>query len=386
MAAKVTKKQKVKAKTSTKAVKKTATKTKTSAKKPAAKPLKKKTAAKAQPVKKTTKKPVAAKKAVAKKPVKKIVAKKPAAKKAAPKTVKKAVAKKLAPKAVKATAKKLAPVKPPKAVKVAAPKAEKKISTRKKKPTKMDKKVARTLVKIANAAKTGVAHGGIRSAAMAALKATVALSAANVNAQPPVGAVVAQAANTNQPTKEAKGEKPAFKAGDMVVYPAHGVGKVEGIEAHTVGGTEVKLFKITFDHERMTLKVPMQRATGSGLRQLSNKETMKNVFETMKGRPRIRRVMWSRRAQEYEQKINSGDPVAIAEVLRDLRRNAESGEQSYSERQIFNNALERLAREVAAIDKVPQEKAVEKLHNLLVRSKAAATPIISNDDEAEDAA
>ncbi len=359
MAAKAKQKQKVKAKTSSKTTKTTVKKTKTSAKKVVAK----KPAPKVKTVKKAVKKPAPAKKTVKK------VAKKPVAKKPAPKPVKKPVAKVPAPK-------------PTKAVKVAAPKAEKKVSTRKKKPTKLDKKMARTLVKIANANKTAVANGGVRSAAMAALKATVALSAANVNAQP---AALPQAANANLPTKEAKGEKPAFKAGDMVVYPAHGVGKVDGIESHTVGGMEVKLFKITFDHERMTLKVPMQRATGSGLRQLSSKETMKNVFETMKGRPRIRRVMWSRRAQEYEQKINSGDPVAIAEVLRDLRRNAESGEQSYSERQIFNNALERLAREVAAIDKVPQEKAVEKLHNLLVRSKNA-TPIVSNDDEAEDAA
>lgn len=370
MAAKANKKQVVKAKSSSKAVKKTVAKSKASVKKVIAK---KKPAPKAKAVKKPAKKMVAVKKVIKK------VAKKPVAKKQAPKAAKKLV-KAVKPVAVKPTkaATKLAAVAAPK------PKAEKKVAAaRKKKPTKLDKKMARTLVKIANANRTAVANVGVRSAAMAALKATVALSAANINSQP--AATLPQPANVNQPAKEAKGEKPAFKAGDMVVYPAHGVGKVEGIEAHTVGGMEVRLFKITFDHERMTLKVPMQRATGSGLRQLSSKETMKNVFETMKGRPRIRRVMWSRRAQEYEQKINSGDPVAIAEVLRDLRRNAESGEQSYSERQIFNNALERLAREVAAIDKVPQEKAVEKLHNLLVRSKNVA-PIVSNDDEAEDAA
>jgi CarD family transcriptional regulator len=376
MAAKIAKKQKAKTKTSTKAAKKTVkAAVKAKAKTPSKKPIAKKS------VKKVAKKPVVVKKTV-KKPLKKPVVVKKATQKPIAKSVK--TAKKAALKPMKAA--NPVAVKP---VKETTPKV-KKVSTRKKKPTKMDKKMARTLVKIANAAKTSIANVGIKSAVSAAMKATVALAAANANSEPMIGAVVAQqqAANTNQPANAtAKGEKPAFKTGDMVVYPAHGVGKVEGIESHTVGGQEVKLFKITFEHERMTLKVPMIRATGSGLRQLSNKETMKNVFETMKGRPRVRRVMWSRRAQEYEQKINSGDPVAIAEVLRDLRRNAESGEQSYSERQIFNNALERLAREVAAIDRVTQEKAVEKLHNLLVRSKPSNVLVeASNDDEAEDAA
>ena len=256
-----------------------------------------------------------------------------------------------------------------------------KVAKSRKKATKMDKKMARTLIKIANATQTAVANGGVQSAAMAALRATVAMQVANTNQQTTVTAQAAaqQVANANRAKDLATklAEKPAFKAGDVVVYPAHGVGKVEGLESHTIGGMEVRLFKITFDHERMTLKVPVARATGSGLRQLSTRETMRSAFETMKGRARVRRVMWSRRAQEYEQKINSGDPVAIAEVLRDLRRNAESGDQSYSERQIFQAALERLGREVAAIEKIDQETAMQKLSELLLRK----APAPANDGE-----
>jgi len=339
-------KKPIKSKTESKVLKKKKTvATKSKVSKPAAKPVKavKRPVAKAAPVKKPA-------------PVKAKAATKPAVK-----PVKKAIA----------------PAKPAKAIKVAAVKVPK-VSKSRKKPTKLDKKMARTLVKIANSNKTAVASGGVQSAAMAALRATVAMHTAHANRQ--AANNPSQPANLNVQPKDTKtAEKPVYKAGDVVVYPAHGVGKVDGVEVHTIGGNEVKLFKISFDHERMTLRVPVARATGSGLRQLSSKETMKSVFETMKGRPRVRRVMWSRRAQEYEQKINSGDPVAIAEVLRDLRRNAESGDQSYSERQIFQNALERLAREVAAIDKIDQEKAVEKLHNLLVRKVPAA----ANNDEAD---
>jgi len=342
--------------------------TKSKAKTVKKKPVKSKTESKV--LKK--KKPVATKSKVSKPAAKAVKAvKKPLAK---PTAVKKPAVKAKAP--AKPVIKAAAPAKPVKVVKVVVAKAPK-VTKSRKKITKMDKKMARTLVKIANSNKTAVASVGVQSAAMAALRATVAMNTASANR---IAANNPQPANINVQPKETKpAEKPIFKAGDVVVYPAHGVGKVDGVEAHTIGGNEVKLFKISFDHERMTLRVPVARATGSGLRQLSSKETMKSVFETMKGRPRVRRVMWSRRAQEYEQKINSGDPVAIAEVLRDLRRNAESGDQSYSERQIFQNALERLAREVAAIDKIDQEKAVEKLHSLLVRKVPAA----ANNDEAD---
>jgi CarD family transcriptional regulator len=159
-----------------------------------------------------------------------------------------------------------------------------------------------------------------------------------------------------------------YKAGDMVVYPAHGVGQVEGIETLTIGGMEVTLYTITFLKDRMRLKLPMQKVKTSGLRPLSTKDQMSAAMQTMRGRARIKRVMWSRRAQEYEAKINSGSPVQVAEVLRDLRRNAMGAENSYSERQIFQAALERLASELAAIEKINETDAAQKLQNVLTEA------------------
>jgi CarD family transcriptional regulator len=157
----------------------------------------------------------------------------------------------------------------------------------------------------------------------------------------------------------------SFKEGDYVVYPAHGVGQIEGIEKQTIGGAEIMLYAIAFEKDRMRLKVPVFKAASAGLRRISTHENMKDALNTLGGRARIRRTMWSRRAQEYELKINSGDPVSIAEVLRDLkRRNAES-EQSYSERQIYQAALERLAREVAALENITEEQASLRLEEIM---------------------
>jgi CarD family transcriptional regulator len=160
-------------------------------------------------------------------------------------------------------------------------------------------------------------------------------------------------------------QKLEFAAGDLVVYPAHGVGKVDGVETLTVAGQSVSLYAITFEKERMKLKIPVGKAKTSGLRRLSSKDRLKAALDTLQGRARIRRTMWSRRAQEYEAKINSGDPVSIAEVLRDLRRNTEQSEQSYSERQIYQAALERLARELAAVEKIDEARAAERLEAVL---------------------
>jgi CarD family transcriptional regulator len=159
-----------------------------------------------------------------------------------------------------------------------------------------------------------------------------------------------------------------YKAGDMVVYPAHGVGQVDGVETLTIGGIEVTLYTITFAKDRMRLKLPLQKIKTSGLRPLSTKDQMQSALQTMRGRARIKRVMWSRRAQEYEAKINSGSPVQVAEVLRDLRRNATGAENSYSERQIFQSALERLASELAAIEKIGETEAAQKLQNVLTEA------------------
>lgn len=162
-----------------------------------------------------------------------------------------------------------------------------------------------------------------------------------------------------------------FSQGDYVVYPAHGVGQIEGVETQTIAGMEVRLYAISFEKERMRLKIPVMKAEESGLRKLSTKNRLKEALETLTGRSRVRRTMWSRRAQEYEMKINSGDPVAIAEVLRDLKRSNDDNEQSYSERQIYQSALERLAREVAAIEKITEDKAATKLENIMIGKKAA---------------
>jgi len=163
-----------------------------------------------------------------------------------------------------------------------------------------------------------------------------------------------------------------FTTGETVVYPQHGVGQIEGIETHTIGGVKVSLYAINFEKDRMRLKIPVARAEDSGLRRLSSSQRLNDAIETLKGRARIRRTMWSRRAQEYELKINSGDPVAIAEVLRDLKRADDDNEQSYSERQIYESAMERLAREVAAIEKISEIAAAEKLEEVLGKAKKSA--------------
>jgi CarD family transcriptional regulator len=171
-----------------------------------------------------------------------------------------------------------------------------------------------------------------------------------------------------------------FSQGDYVVYPAHGVGQIEGVETQTIAGMEIRLYAITFEKDRMRLKIPVQKAQAAGLRRLSTKDRMQDAIKTLKGKSRARRTMWSRRAQEYEMKINSGDPVAIAEVLRDLKRSNDDSEQSYSERQIYQSALERLAREVAAVQRITEIKAVAQLEDILGLSttkkpeEAAAKP------------
>jgi CarD family transcriptional regulator len=157
----------------------------------------------------------------------------------------------------------------------------------------------------------------------------------------------------------------AFLEGDYVVYPTHGVGKVASIERQRIAGHELELFVITFDRDRMTLRVPVPKARMSGLRKLSSRTVMDSALEKLRGRAKVKRAMWSRRAQEYEAKINSGDPVSIAEVVRDLHRNANQPDQSYSERQIYEAALERLASELAAVEAILPEQATQKLEKLL---------------------
>ena len=163
----------------------------------------------------------------------------------------------------------------------------------------------------------------------------------------------------------AKEKDNEYAAGDYVVYPTHGVGRVMGVQTQEIAGDKLDLIIIKFDKDRMTLRVPVAKANNSGLRKLSSRKLMDTALQTLKGRSRAKRTMWSRRAQEYEAKINSGDPVAIAEVVRDLHRAEDQPEQSYSERQMYQAALERLARELAALEKIDEIKAAEKLEKLL---------------------
>ncbi len=186
-----------------------------------------------------------------------------------------------------------------------------------------------------------------------------------------LAAKVAKKTTANFATPPAANENAGndnFQKGDHVVYPAHGVGLVEGIETQTISGMEISLYTINFEKERMRLKLPVQKALNSGLRKLSDPDRLQKALSTLTGKARVKRTMWSRRAQEYEAKINSGDPVSIAEVLRDLKRSADDTEQSYSERQIYQSALERLAREMAAIENIDETKATAQLEDVLTKA------------------
>ena len=163
-----------------------------------------------------------------------------------------------------------------------------------------------------------------------------------------------------------------FQPGDYVVYPAHGLGQVTDIETRTVAGFELEMLVIEFEKEKMTLRIPLAKVGAAGLRGLSSKKDMADALKTLKGKVRIKRTMWSRRAQEYEAKINSGSLVQVAEVVRDLFRNAEQPDQSYSERQIYQAALERLTRELAAVDRLDEDTAQQKLEAILSAASSAA--------------
>ncbi len=156
-----------------------------------------------------------------------------------------------------------------------------------------------------------------------------------------------------------------FNAEDYIVYPTHGVGKIKSIETDNIAGQEMEMFVISFEKDKMTLRIPTNKASSTGLRSISSPDEIQKAMETLKGKARIKRAMWSRRAQEYDQKINSGDLISISEVVRDLHRNDEQREQSYSERQLYEAALERLSREVAIVDGTEEKVALNKIDNVL---------------------
>ena len=156
-----------------------------------------------------------------------------------------------------------------------------------------------------------------------------------------------------------------FVVGDYVVYPKHGVGRVIELQSSEIAGMKLELYVLRFEKEKMTLRVPTNKAESVGMRKLSSDKQMSEALATLKGKPKVKRTMWSRRAQEYEAKINSGDLVSIAEVTRDLFRPEDQPEQSYSERQIFEAASSRLARELAAMEKTDEPTALAKILDVL---------------------
>lgn len=165
-----------------------------------------------------------------------------------------------------------------------------------------------------------------------------------------------------------------FSIGDYVVYPSHGVGKIIAVEEQSVLDVTLELFVIDFEKDKMTLRVPTSKVESVGLRSLSSPELVSKAMTTLKGRARVKRAMWSRRAQEYEAKINSGDLISIAEVVRDLHRNDEQREQSYSERQLYEAALERLSREVAVVNGVDEMVAQDEIGEILLSRVVAVVP------------
>jgi CarD family transcriptional regulator len=178
-----------------------------------------------------------------------------------------------------------------------------------------------------------------------------------------------------------------FKTGEYIVYPAHGVGRISGVETQEVAGIKLDLFVISFIKDKMTLRVPVTKATAVGMRKLADAPTIKRALETVRGRARIKRTMWSRRAQEYEAKINSGDLIAIAEVVRDLFRSDTQPEQSYSERQLYEAALDRMSREIASVSKISETEAVRQIEQNLAKSprrgvKPAETPAAAREQAA----
>ena len=211
------------------------------------------------------------------------------------------------------------------------------------------------------------------------MPAAVAPGAQKISAAPVAPPVVtpkdlaqkAQQAQQALATKKPVNIRHGFKTNEWIVYPAHGVGRIVAIEEQEIAGMALELFVITFEKDKMTLRVPTGKSASVGMRKLAEEGVVKRAMETLKGKARIKRTMWSRRAQEFEQKINSGDLVSIAEVVRDLFRAETQPEQSYSERQLYEAALDRMAREIAAVEKIDERGAVQRVTEVL--SKSAKT-------------
>lgn len=182
-------------------------------------------------------------------------------------------------------------------------------------------------------------------------------------------------------------QRHGFRTNEYIVYPAHGVGRIVSIEEQEIAGATLELFVINFEKDKMTLRVPTSKLTSVGMRKLSEDKVVKKALGTLKGKARVKRTMWSRRAQEYEAKINSGDLVSIAEVVRDLYRSESQPEQSYSERQLYEAALDRLSREIAVVQHSTETEAVKEIESQLAKSprRGAKTETAEADGEADEA-
>ena len=228
-------------------------------------------------------------------------------------------------------------------------------------PNKTAKPAAKATVAKPAAAKAPAAKPVAPKAPVAAAPAKAPVAAAKP-------AVKAAAPAPKVEEKKVVTQRQGFKANEFVVYPAHGVGQILAIEEQEIAGAKLELFVINFIKDKMTLRVPTAKVANVGMRKLSEPALVKKALETLKGRARVKRTMWSRRAQEYEAKINSGDIVAIAEVVRDLYRSESQPEQSYSERQLYEAALDRLSREIAVVQHSTETEAVKEIEAQLAKS------------------
>jgi len=219
-------------------------------------------------------------------------------------------------------------------------------------------------------AKTAAKPAAKKPAAKAAAKKPASKLATAKKPAPAKSTAGEATAKPKEPT--ARKSALGYRINEHIVYPAHGVGQIIEISSQEIAGMQLELFVINFDKEKMVLRVPLDKAKQIGMRKLADAETLDNAIKTLRGRARVKRTMWSRRAQEYEAKINSGDLIAIAEVVRDLFRNENQPEQSYSERQLYEAALERMAREVATIRKVTEDEAIVELEGILAQTTGGA--------------
>lgn len=241
------------------------------------------------------------------------------------------------------------------------------------KPVAKAKPPAKAAAAKASPAKTAPAKKPVAPKPVAATAApakpapAVAAKPAAVAAKQVAPVAVAKPAEAPVPVKK-PAVKADFKSGEYIVYPAHGVGRIVGIDSQEVAGYKLDLFVISFLKDKMTLRVPMMKAASVGMRKLADPNTVKRALETVRGRARIKRTMWSRRAQEYEAKINSGDLISIAEVVRDLYRSENQPEQSYSERQLYEAALDRMSREISSVNRISETEAIRQIEQNLAKS------------------